>query len=501
MFKNIKKFLPIILIFVFGLTIRLLSTYPANTIIGFDQARDLFDAKKIISGDLRIVGPTAGNNANLHHGVAYLYYLVPPIVLGQSNPFWIILWNSIFNALTGVILYFLSFHLFKNKKTSLITALLTSISFYLIQYSGWLSNPTVTLLTVPFSFLGFWLYIKERKIGLILLAFFLGLSIQFEIFFIYLIPIYILSWIILKPKFPSLKLILLSIFSFLIATSTMVATEIKFKFLGIRSLISSTVGHGEVKNQFTKEFIERFFKTFSETIFPNNLKNGIIIGIFIIGFIFYELFVKKQKKDQKKSLTFLLIYLFSPIVLFLAGYHRAPWYLIGLPPAIILASGYILSKLKNILLVPILFLIAFINLSSVYKYQGKGQVLLEPDSSALLSKQLEVIKYTYQKSQGKPFSINTVTNPLYINAVWAYNYSWYSKNYGYLPSWLGGDQEYPYNTLLKPIGNEEMFFLIVDNSNRIPPVHISEAEKWADLKGNLIETKDFEGIYVNSYSY
>jgi hypothetical protein len=40
----------------------------------------IFDAVKIISGDLRIIGPTAGNNPNLHHGVAYLYYLALPIL-------------------------------------------------------------------------------------------------------------------------------------------------------------------------------------------------------------------------------------------------------------------------------------------------------------------------------------------------------------------------------------------------------------------------------------
>ena len=84
---KIKKFFPIILIFILGLTIRFLSPYPANTIIEFDQARDLFDAKKIILGDIRTVGPTAENNANLHHGVAFLYYIIPPMILAKSNPF------------------------------------------------------------------------------------------------------------------------------------------------------------------------------------------------------------------------------------------------------------------------------------------------------------------------------------------------------------------------------------------------------------------------------
>ncbi|MFH1971093.1 MAG: hypothetical protein ABIJ05_01785, partial [Patescibacteria group bacterium] len=489
-----KKFFPIILIFILGLTIRFLSTYPANTIIGFDQARDLFDAKKIISGDIRIVGPTAGNNADLHHGVAFLYYIIPPMILGKSNPFWIVFWNSIFSSLIAVVLYFFTESLFKSKKAGFISAFLASISFYLIQYSGWLSNPTVTLFTVPLFFFGLWLYKEKFNWGLPLALFFLGLSIQFEIFFIYLIPIFILIWVLFKLKLPNIKTVIFSILSFCFATSTMIATEIKFNFSGIKSLISSTGSQQEVKNQFLKEFIERFFKTFSETVFPNRLNSGIIIGLLLLGLITFELINKRVNKQKKKALLFITIYLLSPLIMFLVGYHKAPWFLIGLPPAVILLSGYFLSKLKNVLLIPILILIAFFNLSYVKQNYGKGQVLLEPDSSALLSKQLEVIEYTYQKSEGKPFSINTVTNPLYINAIWGYNYSWYSKNYDYLPTWLGGDQEYPYNTLEKPKENEKMFFLIVDNSGRIPLVHILEAEKWAGKEGTLIETKDFEGI-------
>ena len=131
--------------------------------------------------------------------------------------------------------------------------------------------------------------------------------------------------------------------------------------------------------------------------------------------------------------------------MFLVGYHKAPWFLIGLPPTIILLSGYFLSKLKNILLIPLLILIIFFNLSYVKQNYGKGQILLEPDSSAILSKQLEVIEYTYQESQGKPFSINTVTNPLYINAVWAYNYSWNLKKWEKSSATVDSSSPSPYS--------------------------------------------------------
>lgn len=199
---NRKIWIFLVLIFIFAFAIRFLAVWPANTIIGFDQARDLFDSVKIINGDLRIIGPTAGNNPSLHHGIAFLYFLIPPLFLSQ-NPITAVVWNSLFNAASCFILFFLAKSLFKNTKAGIVAAILTASSYYYIQFSGWLSNPTVTLLTVPIFFWGFWEYSQGKKWGLPLASFFLGLSIQFELFFIYLIPTSLILWFILKPKFPN----------------------------------------------------------------------------------------------------------------------------------------------------------------------------------------------------------------------------------------------------------------------------------------------------------
>lgn len=147
-------------IFLFlGLIFRLVSIYPNSVILGFDQARDLFAARRIyVEGDLRIVGPTAGNNAALHHGVAFLYFIIPPIFLGGGNPFWVSLWLSVFNLASAFVLYLFAKSLFKSKRAGLIAAFLASISYYFVQFAGWISNPSPTLLTVPLAFYSLWRY-------------------------------------------------------------------------------------------------------------------------------------------------------------------------------------------------------------------------------------------------------------------------------------------------------------------------------------------------------
>ena len=482
-------------IFTFACLIRLASVWPANTIIGFDQARDLFDSRKIVlDKDLRIVGPTAGNNANLHHGVAFLYFLIPPLILGGGNPIWAVLWNSLINASSIIVLFLFAKSLFKDKRAGIIAAIIGSVSYYYVQFSGWLSNPTVTLFTVPLFFLGFWQYKEDKSWGLPLAAFFLGLSIQFEIFFLYLIPTAAILFLVLKLKPPTVKIFVYSLIAICFSLSSMIATEIKFGFSGLRALLSATGGQKPSFFQNLEYFFDRFFQTFSQTLWPQNKTFAIAVGIFIIALLLYQII---RFKNGRPTLIFLLVYLFSPGLMLILGSHAAPWFLIGLPPAIILLTSFVLSKIKSpVLLCLCLSLIAFINLKAVINSYGQGQALLEPDRSATLSKQIAAMDYTYQMSPGENFAIDAVTNPLYINAVWAYNYNWYWHRYGYKPSWLGGDQIPPYDTLSKASGNEKYLFLIIDQTPRIPPIYTQNATNSMKKIANYIEEKEFDGIKV-----
>lgn len=467
-----KKHWLILSIFLLAFLIRFLSVWPANTIIGFDQARDLFDSLKIIQGDLRIIGPTAGNNPNLHHGVAWLYFIIPPLFISR-HPISVVIWNSLFNALVVVIIYLLT--------KSLTSSLLASCSYYLVSYAGWLSNPTATIWTVSLFFLGIWKYHEGKTWGLPLAMFFLGLSIQFELFFIYLIPVFIILWFILKLKLPTLKIFVLSLVACCLSLSTMIATEIKFHFAGVKSLLAagSFVGGSQ-----------RFdlWKLFPLDLLPQANNLDLFFGLVVIGYLIY------------KKKYFLLVWFFSPALMLLLGSHNAPWFLVGRPVAAIAAAGFAFSQSKPKLLgVLATLLICLANLTAIKNAYGAGQPLLEPDPGAILSKQIAVMDYTYQKSQSEPFAIDTVTNPLYINAVWAWNFGWYSQKYDFKPTWLGGDQLSPYNTLLKATGKEKFLFLIIDETFRIPDVYRQNARQSILKKGVFVEKRDFGGLLVEMY--
>ena len=491
----------LLVIFTLGFLLRFLSVYPANTIVGFDQARDFFDATSIVfDQNLKIIGPTAGNNPNLHHGVLYLYYILVPLITLGGNPIWAVLWNSLFNAGSCIVLFFLNKSLFGSIKAGIFAAIIASVSYQFIQYSGWLSNPTPTIFTVPLFFLGLWKYYLGKNWGLLLASFALGLSIEFELFFLYLIPTAILYWLVLKPKLPSLKLVFSSFLIFCLTTITMILTEIKFHFAGAFSLLGAggSVGFGKASIDKTlPAFLDKMSSTFALNLSPQNLNLGIILGLFTLIFLIYKLLNKKTTLTEKKAVYFLLLYLCSPVIMLSLGYHNAPWFLIGVPPAIALSTGYILSKTKLLPSLVLIVLIVWGNLTANINAFGKPQILLEPDKSSQMSKQLQAIDYTYQSSDHKEFTINTLTNPLYINAVWAYHYKWYGKNkYGYLPSFSGGDQLHPYDTLPKTNDKEEFLYLIIDTSPRIPYSYQIFLIEWANKNSKLLEEKDFDGILV-----
>ncbi len=74
-----------------------------------------------------------------------------------------------------------------------------------------------------------------------------------------IIPVFILLWLILRPKFPSLKTFSYSLLALSFTLSTMIATEIKFRFAGIKSLIwaGQLVG-GTQQFDYTKLFSLNF---------------------------------------------------------------------------------------------------------------------------------------------------------------------------------------------------------------------------------------------------
>ncbi len=199
-----KYFIPIFIIslMVFGLFLRTYYLRQKNILFGYDQARDAYIASQITQGDLKILGPPV-SFGGLYHGVLYYYFISIPYFLSQGNPLLPIFFISLLNISVIPLIYFIGKKFF-NQKTGILAAIFYTISFDVIQYSNWLSNPS---LAVPFSvllYLGLLLFLftTKKNLGVILTALGYGLCFQSEFFLGYLIIPIIFLFFYFKKVLP-----------------------------------------------------------------------------------------------------------------------------------------------------------------------------------------------------------------------------------------------------------------------------------------------------------
>jgi len=481
---------------------------PSNALtFGYDQARDAFVVREIISGDFKILGPPA-STPGLYHGVLYYYYLVFPYLLG-ANPVYAAYWNSLFNALVVFFVYILTYLFVGKKGPSFLAALLFAISFEATQYANWLSNPTIGVVSVPLIYLGLWIWIndfkhkKDKRIywGPFLTAIGFGISVQAEVFLLYH-GIVIAFWLFVSRSKVLLREFLLFLTVFFVVLSTMILSEFKFGFRGVIGLLSLFTNGGSLK--FAKSFgdilvlyLNQLGRLFSYSTYPGNVWWG---AGFVFILLVYSIWTLNKKRVGWKA--FLSSILLSHASVVSLGGQSTPFLLVGLAPFVSIIVAIFLHKwwargYKTVAFF-VFLIIVFGNLSMIFRENKKGQTIFAIQQDMVLSKQIPLIDYTYNEANGARFSINTLTSPLWVNTVWSYLYNFYGEpRYGYLPSWHGRDQVGRLgNNLENASSDVNLFFLILEPMEGIPKKFLDETVASEDAVSRIIESKNFGSIVV-----
>ena len=118
-----------------------------------------------------------------------------------------------------------------------------------------------------------------------------------------------------------------------------------------------------------------------------------------------------------KVLPFLLFILGSHFLVFLISKITLTFISVGMMFPVILLIVYILSKLPRWLS---LIVLAFILFSNIIKIGGPS--IFKVQLGMNLGDELRVVRRTYEISQGREFSINTLTNPYLYPTLWVYLY-------------------------------------------------------------------------------
>ncbi len=489
-------------IFVFGYLLRVWFLPSQSLTFGYDQARDAYESLQIVDGNVKIYGPPA-STPGLFHGVFYYYFLAPAYAVGDGSPLIAAYWVALWNAFAVGIVYFLAYAFTKKTGAAILSALFFAVSFEATQYATWLSNPTIGVWTVPLIYLGLWRWIHKEKWGNILTAIALALSMQGEIFLIYhIVPV--LIWLYVARKHISKKSVVVFSFIFLMTISSMIVVELQHfseALGGAASLASS--GDEIVKRRLFGDivilYLNQFGTTFSNALMPLNIGYGGMLGVGLITWL-----VLQKRQATKSSVSwqlFLASYLLSHASVVSVGGTSTPFLLVGIGSGAAVALGIFAHSLHSrnrLLFLGLSAIIISSNLVSIMTKNKDGSVIFSIQKDMTLKHQLAAVDYTYMSSKGNPFSINTLTSPLWVNTVWSYLYNWYGVNtYGYVPSYHGKDQVGRLgNTLMTPGPDVLMYYFISEPWQGIPEQFVKDAYEAEVSKGELIDSVHFSQIEV-----
>lgn len=491
-----------LLIFIFGYFLRVMFLPQKALTFGYDQARDAVISQQILKGDLKIQGPPA-STPGLFHGVFYYYFLALSYLIGNGSPIITAYWISFLNALTIIIVFFLTYLMTKKTWPALVASFLFAISFEGIQYATWLSNPTIAVWTVPLMYLGLWVWVKEKnKFGPVAAALGLGLSIQAEVFLLYhIVPLAI--WLLVGRKSVTKKQIVIFFATLILTVSTMILNEVKFGFRSISGFIQLATGGAEnlayskSVGDYIVLYLNQIGRIFAFNSYPGNIgiAGSFIISIAIIGILKY------RKEKVIPAELFLATWLFSHITVVSVGGVSTPFLMVGIGPAVSILLALFLYRWwqakHKVVVILILLVVIFGNLSFVLNENKRGSTLFAIQKDMLLSKELQAVDYTYEKAGGDKFSINTLTSPLWVNIVWDYLYKWHgNQKYGYLPEWHGRDQVGQLGGLSATSTDTEKYFLILEPMGGIPLEYLGLTVGQENTYSKIIEEKAWGELIV-----
>lgn len=489
--KNFSWYLLVLVCLVTSLYLGF-SYLQSQLVFGFDQARDGFEAYAIWHNhDLKILGPST-DIPGVFHGVLWYYFLAAVYFLGKSISVGAIISFVVF-FLSVPLLALLTQKLFKDRALTCLAVSLYALSPLFQAFGRWLSNPTLALLVTPVLLLFLWDYLSQpKKLSALFVGLLVGFLIQTDFAYVIMIatlPAYI--WFFRKKI--TLSHIIVFCLGLLLSVSSFILADLKFGGQTLTGLLRFFVKAGSSSNASAAllTLFDRMFEILSLTVLPWP-KLAAMLLIFLMGVKLY----KGGFRPQKKPTVFLGIWLFGFVIMQVVSSavsgsaHILATFIF---PVTILFAYF----LKSSRLVPVVALIFLSQVMTVRQWAAQNYSPLSVQKGMSFSFEKEAIDYTYKESQGKPFIINSVTNPLFVNTLWAYLYEFYGQEkYGYLPLWGGRDQAGLLGNLQSQPFGENRRYLIIEDLSGISEFWYDKAVYEEDKVSDLVEEKSFGRIRI-----
>ena len=394
-----------------------------------DEGRDAIIVKEmIVNFNLPAIGPPT-SVGDIYLGPLYYYMMFIPMALTNLNP----TSASVMVAAIGVATVFLIYYLGKvwfGRLAGLISAFLYAISPITINYSNFSWNPNPTPFFALIAVLGFY---KLNKTGnflwLILTGAATAAALQMHYLSLVLIPVSGILWVhevlIRSSKKHPLKNLLsgttLGILTFLLIMSPLFLFDLKHDFLNYKAITTLLTTGGAVKADLIAN-LARIPQLYSYNLIGRYMGGENATLTAIVSILILLPLVKFRSRWPILALGIWLL-----VGLFGLSFYQADiydHYLGFMNPVPFLLLGSIASfkfggNLKNILLILLIIVLAYVNLAK--------NPLLNPPNNQLKRTQ-DTAKFIIENSGGDDYNFALLSQNNYDSA-----YQFYLDIYSHKP--------------------------------------------------------------------
>ncbi|MGD9129659.1 MAG: hypothetical protein PVJ09_04195 [Candidatus Woesebacteria bacterium] len=509
--KNLTKIEILILVFIviLGIFIRLIPG-KGHFIWDYDQARDSFEIRKIIQNkDLILIGPQAEKHG-MFHGPLYYYYLAPFYYLSHGDQNLPLLAMIFLNLSSIIPLALLSKQLFSklgSKQSKLITFLvifLFVISYEQVEYARWLSNVSITIPLLAWSYYFIWKLFSSRKYAFYL-GLSLGLAIQGEIFLIYLIAY---SYLLLLLNRHKIKDWIKFHFGLAVGLLPLILAELKFNFQSTKTFINYFINRHSVEDLSAGQSILSYLDHMGFTV-KNNLSgfsNSFGLYFLILILILY-LFWKRDitKLKIKKEIAYIFIWLFSHFILFSFHFVDAVFLNLGIGLSMIFLMSFLIylfcykkqKIMASLFLIFVVFMQIRLLMVNTHHNQPFNKFKFVQKDAILFKEKIAIVDQIYQLANNESFTFAVLGTPYGVRTKWASVFEQYARqNDVEIPHWFGYYANgYPGEKLFitQDFPEQKHIVLIESSQHLIDPYTRKNYLIEQDRTTRLIEEKELYG--------
>ena len=390
----------------------------------YDQARDLMLTKSVaVDHKLMLIGSRSGIGG-FFHGPLYIYLLLPFFYLGNGNP---LAFLPLFVAI-GLITVIAGFIVGKklyNAWVGILVALFLGLSPRIWGYFP--SNQGINLVPLLYLLIFYFLilYLRGDRKSFILVAFFTGLTLQFETATALVLPAVIALFYFWLPKaVTKWKILAGSISAFLISISSFIVFDIRHQFLMTNSLINyiftNEGGRGYLPLNLR---LSRHFTSLIDVYKSVLIQDNLLFQLLLLFTIFTSLwlFLRKKIKGQfkKELLLFGLFPLFIYVFFMLHSQYIYAEYVLGLTVPVALFISLCIYQLRETKIgqVATIALIAASIIQAILSMYGQYSKPYKALGAGSFKNQKEIVDWIFKDANGKKFGYFVFTNETFTSNI------------------------------------------------------------------------------------